>query len=114
MFLLEKETIVFEFHWKKCLCIEIKARYSIKDATADENVFGTFVEYYKGKQDIILGYANISTILNFYVYPNMEQKKRRIDRMFTSLGTNEKKPQPRFSLVGAFCVPEAGLEPARL
>lgn len=37
---------------------------------------------------VILGHANISTTLNLYVHPNMEQKKKCIDRMFKSLGTN--------------------------
>ena len=36
---------------------------------------------------VILGHANISTTLNLYVHPNMEQKKKCIDRMFKSLGT---------------------------
>lgn len=30
---------------------------------------------------VILGHANISTTLNLYVHPNLEQKKRCIDRM---------------------------------
>ena len=37
---------------------------------------------------VILGHANISTTLNLYVHPNMEQKKKCINRMFKSLGTN--------------------------
>ena len=35
---------------------------------------------------VLLGHANISTTLNLYVHPNMEQKKRCIIRMFKSLG----------------------------
>lgn len=35
---------------------------------------------------VLLGHANISTTLNLYVHPNMEQKKRCITRMFKSLG----------------------------
>lgn len=34
---------------------------------------------------VILGHSNISTTLNLYVHPNMEQKKRCIDRMLKSL-----------------------------
>lgn len=34
---------------------------------------------------VILGHANISTTLNLYVHPNMEQKKKCIDKMFKSL-----------------------------
>lgn len=34
---------------------------------------------------VILGHANISTTLNLYVHPNMEQKKKCIDRMFKKL-----------------------------
>jgi integrase len=34
---------------------------------------------------VLLGHANISTTLNLYVHPNMEQKKRCIDRMFKAL-----------------------------
>ena len=30
---------------------------------------------------VILGHANISTTLNLYVHPNLEQKKRCIDKM---------------------------------
>ena len=33
----------------------------------------------------LLGHSNISTTLNLYVHPNMEQKKRCIDRMFRTL-----------------------------
>ena len=35
---------------------------------------------------VLLGHSNISTTLNLYVHPNMEQKKRCITRMFKSLG----------------------------
>lgn len=35
---------------------------------------------------VLLGHANISTTLNLYVHPNMEQKKKCIARMFKSLG----------------------------
>ena len=35
---------------------------------------------------VLLGYSNISTTLNLYVHPNMEQKKRCIDKVFKSLG----------------------------
>lgn len=35
---------------------------------------------------VLLGHSNISTTLNLYVHPNMEQKKRCIARMFKSLG----------------------------
>ena len=34
---------------------------------------------------VILGHANISTTLNLYVHPNMEQKKKCINRMFKCL-----------------------------
>lgn len=34
---------------------------------------------------VLLGHANISTTLNLYVHPNMEQKKRCIDQMFKAL-----------------------------
>lgn len=34
---------------------------------------------------VILGHANIATTLNLYVHPNMEQKKRCIDKMLKSL-----------------------------
>lgn len=34
---------------------------------------------------VILGHANISTTLDLYVHPNMEQKKRCIDRVFKAL-----------------------------
>lgn len=33
----------------------------------------------------LLGHSNISTTLNLYVHPNMEQKKRCIDKVFKSL-----------------------------
>lgn len=35
---------------------------------------------------VILGHANIATTLNLYVHPNMEQKKRCLDKMIKSLG----------------------------
>ena len=35
---------------------------------------------------VLLGHSNISTTLNLYVHPNMEQKKRCIAKMFKSLG----------------------------
>lgn len=34
---------------------------------------------------VLLGHSNISTTLNLYVHPNMEQKKKAIDQMFRSL-----------------------------
>lgn len=34
---------------------------------------------------VILGHSNISTTLNLYVHPNLEQKKKCIDQMFKSL-----------------------------
>ena len=34
---------------------------------------------------VLLGHSNISTTLNLYVHPNMEQKKRCIARMLSSL-----------------------------
>lgn len=34
---------------------------------------------------VILGHSNISTTLNLYVHPNMEQKKKCIDKMFKGL-----------------------------
>lgn len=34
---------------------------------------------------VLLGHSNISTTLNLYVHPNMEQKKRSIDKVFKSL-----------------------------
>lgn len=34
---------------------------------------------------VILGHSNISTTLDLYVHPNMEQKKKCIDRMFKGL-----------------------------
>lgn len=34
---------------------------------------------------VILGHSNISTTLNLYVHPNMEQKKKCIDQMFNAL-----------------------------
>ncbi|MDR1809990.1 MAG: site-specific integrase [Prevotella sp.] len=37
---------------------------------------------------VILGHSNISTTLNLYVHPNLEQKKKCIDRMSKALGTN--------------------------
>lgn len=35
---------------------------------------------------VILGHSSISTTLNLYVHPNMEQKKKCINKMFKSLG----------------------------
>lgn len=35
---------------------------------------------------VLLGHSNISTTLNLYVHPNMEQKKKCIDKMLKSLG----------------------------
>lgn len=35
---------------------------------------------------VLLGHSNISTTLNLYVHPNMEQKKRCISKMVKSLG----------------------------
>lgn len=35
---------------------------------------------------VLLGHANITTTLNLYVHPNMEQKKRCINKMLKSLG----------------------------
>lgn len=35
---------------------------------------------------VLLGHSNISTTLNLYVHPNMEQKKKCIDQMFKALG----------------------------
>ena len=35
---------------------------------------------------VLLGHSNISTTLNLYVHPNMEQKKKCINRMLKSLG----------------------------
>lgn len=34
---------------------------------------------------VLLGHANISTTLNLYVHPNMEQKKKAIDQMLRNL-----------------------------
>lgn len=34
---------------------------------------------------VLLGHSNISTTLNLYVHPNMEQKKRCVDKVFKSL-----------------------------
>lgn len=34
---------------------------------------------------VLLGHANIATTLNLYVHPNMEQKKKCIDKMLRSL-----------------------------
>lgn len=34
---------------------------------------------------VLLGHSNISTTLNLYVHPNMEQKKKCIDKMFKTL-----------------------------
>ena len=35
---------------------------------------------------VLLGHSNISTTLDLYVHPNMEQKKRCISKVFKSLG----------------------------
>lgn len=35
---------------------------------------------------VILGHSSIATTLNLYVHPNMEQKKKCIDKMNKSLG----------------------------
>lgn len=35
---------------------------------------------------VLLGHANITTTLNLYVHPNMEQKRKCITKMFKSLG----------------------------
>ena len=35
---------------------------------------------------VLLGHANITTTLNLYVHPNMEQKKKCLTQMFKSLG----------------------------
>ena len=35
---------------------------------------------------VLLGHSNISTTLNLYVHPNMEEKKRCINKMLKSLG----------------------------
>lgn len=37
---------------------------------------------------VLLGHSDISTTLNLYVHPNMEQKKRCISKMFKALGKN--------------------------
>ena len=34
---------------------------------------------------VLLGHSNISTTLNLYVHPNIEQKKKCINKMFKSL-----------------------------
>lgn len=34
---------------------------------------------------VLLGHSNISTTLNLYVHPNMEQKKKAIDKMAMAL-----------------------------
>ncbi len=34
--------------------------------------------------NVILGHSDITTTLNLYVHPNMEQKKRCIDKVFKS------------------------------
>lgn len=34
---------------------------------------------------VLLGHSNISTTLNLYVHPNMEQKKKAIEKMFRNL-----------------------------
>lgn len=35
---------------------------------------------------VLLGHSNITTTLNLYVHPNLEQKKKCIDKMFRALG----------------------------
>jgi integrase len=35
---------------------------------------------------VLLGHSNITTTLNLYVHPNLEQKKKCIDQMFKALG----------------------------
>ncbi|WP_374937491.1 tyrosine-type recombinase/integrase [Bacteroides uniformis] len=35
---------------------------------------------------VILGHSNVATTLNLYVHPNLNQKKRCIDRMSNFLG----------------------------
>ncbi len=34
---------------------------------------------------VLLGHSNISTTLNLYVHPNMDQKRKCIDKMFKAL-----------------------------
>ena len=34
---------------------------------------------------VILGHSDIGTTLNLYVHPNMEQKKKCIDKMFKTV-----------------------------
>jgi integrase len=34
---------------------------------------------------VLLGHSNISTTLNLYVHPNMEQKKKCIEQMFKAI-----------------------------
>ena len=34
---------------------------------------------------VLLGHSNISTTLNLYVHPNMEQKKKCVEQMFRAL-----------------------------
>lgn len=43
---------------------------------------------------VILGHSNIATTLNLYVHPNLEQKKKCIDRMTKSLHLSEDEFQP--------------------
>ena len=38
---------------------------------------------------VILGHSNVATTLNLYVHPNINQKKRCIERMHNSLGIAE-------------------------
>ncbi len=38
---------------------------------------------------VILGHANIATTLNLYVHPNLDQKKRCIDKMTRFIGLNK-------------------------
>lgn len=46
---------------------------------------------------VILGHSNISTTLNLYVHPDMQQKKRCIDKMFKSIEENHKQNQRKES-----------------
>ena len=34
---------------------------------------------------VLLGHSNITTTLNLYVHPNMEQKKKCVEQMFSTL-----------------------------
>ena len=70
---------------------EFKAIHIIADAavlpdmTAHTMLFQNAVLDYK-TVSVLLGHANITTTLNLYVHPNMEQKKKCITKMFKSLG----------------------------